>query len=245
LSLQTPLTEILDKVGVLIQGPLAFDPANSKANFRISGSDFFAEMLMPKLAARFQSCAPSIRVHLVDLVPDNDVETLGQHEVDLAMIRATELPDWIDSQDLLRSSFSVIARKDNPRIKNAGLSPGDVVPIDLFCDMGHVLFSQDGEGKGIGDGALAKIGRERNVVMTMPVFSGVYRAVLGSDLIALLPSTLAHHVSTFVDVDVFKLPINIPITQIVMVWHRRYSDSLPHIWLREQVAELLAQYDTV
>lgn len=245
LSLQAPLHDILNKVGALIQGPSAFDPASAKENFRISGSDFFAELLMPILAVRFQSIAPSIRVHLVDLVPDGGVETLGQHEVDLALIRATKLPDWIDSQAVFQSPFSVIARKDNPRIKSAGLLAGDVVPIDLFCNMGHVLFSQDGEGKGLGDSALANIGRARNVVMTMPVFSGVYRAVSGSDLIALLPSPLARHVATSAGLDVFKPPIHIPITQIAMVWHRRYSDSQPHIWLREQVVDILAPLDKV
>ncbi len=29
----------------------------------------------------------------------------------------------------------------------------------------------------MGDAALARVGRERRVVMTLPVFSGIYRAV--------------------------------------------------------------------
>ena len=242
-SLQEPLSDVLEQVGTLIQGPMGFDPAVSTANFRISGSDFFAELLMPKLAERLQARAPSIRVHLVDLVPDSYVETLERYDVDLALIPRIELPDWVESQPVFQSTFSVIARRNHPRLKRAGLSPGGIVPIDLFCDMGHVLFSPEGNSKALGDSALAQVGRERHVVMTMPVFSGVYRAVSGSDLIALLPSALAHHVAPTAGLDVFRAPMPVPTARLEMVWHRRFSAARPHIWLREQISELLAPLD--
>jgi DNA-binding transcriptional LysR family regulator len=243
-SLQAPLEQVLDQIGTLIQGPSGFDPAHSSANFRISGSDFFAELLMPKLAERLQTLAPLIRVHLVDLVPDSYVETLERYDVDLALIPSTKLPDWVESQPVFQSTFSVIARKDHPRLKRAGILPDDVVPIDLFCDLGHVLFSPEGNSKALGDAALAQVGRERQVVMTMPVFSGVYRAVSGSDLIALLPSALAYHVAPAAGLEVFRPPMPVPTAQLAMVWHRRFSASLPHIWLREQIADLLAPLDS-
>ena len=141
-SLQVPLNVELDKIRTLIQSPLGFDPAKSSADFRISGSDFFAELLMPKLADRLETKAPSICVHLVDLVPDSYVESLEQYDVDLALIPTIELPDWVESQPVFRSTFSVIARKNHPRLKHAGISPGGVVPIDLFCDIGHVHGKQ-------------------------------------------------------------------------------------------------------
>jgi hypothetical protein len=39
----------------------------------------------------------------------------------------------------------------------------------------------------MGDAALARIGRERRVVMTLPVFGVVCNAVAESDLVALVP----------------------------------------------------------
>ena len=94
-----------------------------------------------------------MRVHLVDLVPDSYVETLDRYEVDLAIVPKISLPDWVENHPVFRSSFSVIARKDHPRLKRAGLSHGDVVPIDLFCDLGHVLFSPEGNSRAMGDAA--------------------------------------------------------------------------------------------
>ncbi len=239
LSLEAELREVLDRIGRLIQGPGKFDPATAQNRFRISGSDFFAEMLMPRLADRLQAVAPLVRVHLVDLVPDNYVDTLERYEVDLALIPKTQFPDWTECQQVFQSSFSVIARSGHPHLSKARLITGDIMPIDLFCDLGHVLFSPEGNDAAMGDEALARVGRKRHVVMTMPVFSGVYRAVAGSDLIALLPTALAHQVAPSVGLEVLHLPVPVAPVQLVQVWHRRFTSSPAHVWLRDQIADLL------
>ena len=243
LSLKGDLEQTLERIETLIRGPNEFDPATSDAGFRMSGSDFFAELLMPRLADRLQTLAPRMRVHLVDLVPDSYVETLDRYEVDLAIVPATPFPDWVESKPVFRSSFSVIARKDHPRLRREGLSSGDVVPIDLFCDLGHVLFSPEGNSRAMGDAALARVGRERRVVMTMPIFSGVYRAVAESDLIALLPTALAHHVAGTAGLSIYRAPMAVPTAQLCMIWHRRFSASASHAWLRDQIADLLVPLD--
>jgi DNA-binding transcriptional LysR family regulator len=79
--------------------------------------------------------------------------------------------------------------------------------------------------------------------MTMPVFSGVYRAVAGSDLIALLPTALAERVAATVGLDIYRPPMPVPTAQVSMIWHRRYSSSPAHKWLRNQITELLSPLD--
>ncbi|SNT28219.1 LysR family transcriptional regulator [Antarctobacter heliothermus] len=239
LSLKEPLQEILRRIEALIRAQDAFNPATAEHSFRISGSDFFAEMLLPALAEYLTAHAPSLRVHLVDLVPDDRVGTLASHDVDFALLPETPLPDWAEGQPVFSSSFSVIARKAHPRTTELALAPGDVMPLDLFCDLGHVLFSTEGNPKGLGDEALARIGRTRSVAMTLPVFSGVYRAVAGSDLIALLPSALAHRIAKSANLNVFEPPIPVDPARLALIWHRRFSQSPPHLWLRSRIIELL------
>jgi DNA-binding transcriptional LysR family regulator len=199
---------------------------------------------MPALAARLANVAPSMRVYLVDLVPDDRVSALERYEVDFALLPQTQVPDWADAEPIFRSSFSVIARKDHPQISANGIEPGDVVPLDLFCELGHVLFSTHGTPFGFGDAALKQIGRKRTVIMTLPVFSGVYRAVAGSDLIALLPTALAQRISEASGLSVFKPPIPIEFAQLTIVWHRRVSKSPHHLWLKDQIHKILGQYDS-
>lgn len=243
LSLKEPLQEILCGVEALIGPRDAFDPATAEYSFRISGSDFFAELLMPRLAEHLATHAPSLRVYLVNLVPDDGINSLANQDLDFVLLPETPLPDWAEAEPVFNSSFSVIAKVTHSRTNELGLAPGDVLPLDLFCELGHVLFSTEGKPRGLGDEALARIGRERRVVMTLPVFSGVYRAVAGSDLIALLPTALANRVAKSEKLAVFKPPIHVDLARLLLIWPRRLSESPPHLWLRRQIIELLRPVD--
>lgn len=239
-SLEAPLRNLLDQLASLLAGPAALDPSQSTDSFKLSGSDFFAEMLMPKLAATLAKRAPAMRVQMIDLVPENYVGTLERYEVDLALIPKAEFPDWIDFEPVFWSRFVAVARKDNPLLRKAKVKRGQVIPLDLFCTMGHVLFSPEGRTRSIGDAALTAIGRSRRVVMTLPVFSGVCSAVAQSDHLALLPRQLADAVSARLGLAVYEPPMTVPPAQICMIWHKRATASPPHRWLRGCITEILA-----
>jgi len=135
----------------------------------------------------------------------------------------------------------MIARAGHPWLERMGVKPGEVVPIDLFCDLGHVVFSPEGNLKAMGDAALARIGRERRVVMTMPVFGGICNAVAASDLVALIPEALARKVAPRLGLEIYTPPMPIMPALICMVWHRRNTSNPTHSWLRERVLELLSR----
>jgi DNA-binding transcriptional LysR family regulator len=241
--MQEPLSTLLHQAEALLNGPEGFNPTNAETSFRISGSDFFAELLMPQLAEHLSRVAPLVRVQLVNLVPDSYVDALDTFDIDLALIPKVDPPSWAEQEVVFTSQFSVIARKDNPRLLHAELAPGDTIPIDLFCDMGHVLFSPDGNLRAMGDAALARVGRERRVVMSMPVFSGVYNAVSASDLIVLMPRALAKKMAPRVGLELYQAPIPLPPIEMAMIWHRRISHSPAHRWLQEQLRQILAPLD--
>jgi DNA-binding transcriptional LysR family regulator len=238
-SLEIPLRMILDDLVALLSDHDGFDPSNASGSFKMSGSDFFAEMLMPPLAKLLLANAPNIQVQLVDLVADNYVGTLENHEIDLALVPKTEFPSWIDYIPVLKSKFVLIARKNHPRLKRAGLESGEMIPIDLFCDLGHIVFSPEGNLKAMGDAALARVGRIRQVKMTMPVFGAICNAVADSDLVALLPSQLASKMACKLELAIFEPPMPMPAVQICMIWHKRNSAAPSHRWLREIIVGIL------
>ncbi len=242
-GLAEPLAKLLRETEALLTPPTAFDPSRAEASFKVSGSDFFAEMLMPDLADHVSKLAPGIRVQLVDLVPDSYLDTLDRYQVDMALIPEMPFPEWVAAQRLFASSFVTIARTGHPVLGRAGVAPGETIPIDLFCDLPHVLFSPEGKLRAMGDAALEAVGRERRVAMTMPVFSGVYNAVARSDMIALLPRQLAERMAPRVGLELYAPPMPIAPAQIFMVWHARASAAPAHRWLREQIAALMAPLD--
>lgn len=91
----------------------------------------------------------------------------------------------------------------------------------------------------MGDQALARIGRTRQVRMTMPVFSGVHRAVSESDLIALIPEQLAAYIATEGRLRIYRPPMQIDPPLLSMIWHKRSTANPAHKWLRELIAEIL------
>lgn len=242
-GLRDPLREILERTERLLTPAGRFDPAAATDVFRLSGSDFYAEMLMPNLAEHLSRVAPGMRVQLVDLVPDNHVETIARHDVDMAILPRTALPGWLDSRAMHRSRFVAIARAGHPALAAAGVAAGDTVPLDLFCALSHVVFSPEGRLHAMGDVALARIGRERRVAMTLPVFSGVYNAVSQSDLIALIPQQLAERMAPRIGLRIYRPPIPMPEVTIDLIWHRRATDTPAHRWLRDRIADLLAPLD--
>jgi DNA-binding transcriptional LysR family regulator len=191
---------------------------------------------MPPLAQYVSDSAPGVRISLVDLVPDDHVAKLKDHSVDMALIPRIEFPAWAEYRNVFKSRFVVGARRGHERLKRAGLLPGDTIPIDLFCDLGHIAFSQVGSLSVMGDTALARIGRQRRVAMTMPVFGGICHAIADSDFIALLPDQIGHKLGARLGLDLYETPMPIAPVQLCMVWHRRNAVSAAHRWLRDTVS---------
>ncbi|WP_204112821.1 LysR family transcriptional regulator [Shimia biformata] len=233
------LQTCLHQIETLLTGPDVFDPGTETSSFKVSGSDYFSELLMPRLADLMAVEAPYMTVQQVDLVPDDYTRILEDSTIDLALIPRQDFPRWIGFDVMGTSGFTAVARTDHPRLNRASVKPGDTIPIDLFCDMGHVLFSPEGKRGGMGDAALARVGRERRVVMTLPVFSGVANAVASSDLIALLPTAFASRIGARLGLQTYDAPMETPRVELCMVWHQRSTNNPAHAWLRQNVLTIM------
>lgn len=239
IGLEGPLRETLYHLEAVLAGSHPFEPARAQIDFRISGTDFFATMLMPQLGARMHRDAPGVRLQLVDLVPDHYVDALERQNVTLALLPYQPFPAWIAHEPLFSADFNVIARNGHSALGAAGIASGDVIPIDLFCSLGHVLCSPDGKFHGLGDVALAREGYTRQVTMSVPVFEGVLQIVATSDLIALFPRVLAEHRAQNAGISLYEPPVTILPPQLCMIWHRRHNGDPAHLWLRGIVRDIL------
>lgn len=240
-GIEAGLREELERLEALLAPPAVFDPQTAKGTFRIAASDFFAELLMPPLADLLQKSAPHLRAQLVDLVPNDYVASLERRNADIALIPDLPLPEWVNREPLFYSPFHVIAREGHP--VTAELGEGMEMPMDVFCALHHVLFSPEGNLVAMGDAALHRVGKSRQVAMTVPVFSGVCRAVSESDLIALVPAQLASKVAETFRLRVFEPPMKIDPALIIGIWHKRSDNTPMAIWMRKQVFTLMKALD--
>lgn len=238
-DLALPLRQELDRIEAMLSAGGSFDPATAEGTFRIAGSDFFGEFLMPRLARKLGTQAPGLRVQLVELVPSDYVDSLEQYRADLALIPDATFPDWVDRAPMFYSSFVTIARVGHPALVEAGVKPGEPLPLDLFCRLGHILFSPEGRVQSLSDAALARIGRRREVRMTLPVFSGVCRTVAESELISMVPRQIAELRTAELGLTIHPAPMPVVVPLIVAIWHGRSTTSPLHRFLRGLVADVL------
>ena len=242
-QLEMPVRDALGRIEALTATGIDWSPATATETLKISGLDFFTEMLLPKLAPLIRTEAPGMRLQYVDLMRDASAERLEHDNIDLGLMPAMEVPVWARQEALFRSPFLIAARTGHRRLARAGIAPGRVVPLDLYCDLDHVICSPDGHLTAMGDAALAKLGRRRNVVMSLPSFDAVTRVVASSEALSLIPSQFARSVEARLGLSLYECPLPPPTPTIAMIWHRRSDANPAHRWLRDRIREITAPMD--
>src|SRR5262249_49867085 len=238
-ALAEPVREALAQVEGALFADERFDPASSERTFTLQGADFFSMLVMPRLYALIRDEAPGVRLRLIDSAR-GDVDRLLQEDViDISLERPLAMPDWVNSERLFLSPFVVIAAKHDPAV--ADLQPGAPFPLERFCALPQILRSIDGSMSGMIDGALAKAGAGRRVVLALPHFQGVALAVAQGGLIAAVPKQFADAVAEDMGLAVYEMPVETPVPEIKMYWRRRHDRTPAHVWLRKRVLEVVAE----
>jgi DNA-binding transcriptional LysR family regulator len=193
-------------------------------------------LLMPKLSQAVTRAAPGISLRFLDTSRGDIGRLLSDDAIDMALEGPlSDPPDWISRDVLFRSPFTIVAARGNAALAAAGIGEGDTIPLDLFCELPQALRSSDGRTTGFVADALARVGRKRRVVLTLPHFYAIGRAVARGDLIAAVPVQFARACADELDLAMYAAPVAIPVPDIFLYWHRRRDRDSAHRWLREQI----------
>jgi DNA-binding transcriptional LysR family regulator len=238
-ALAEPVRDALGQVETALFADARFDPAASTRTFTLMGADFFSTLVMPRLFERLRAEAPGVRLRLLDSARGAVDRLLQEDAIDLALERPLAMPEWVASEQLFVSPFSVIAAAGDPAV--AGADPGEPLPLELFCAMPHAIRSIDGSMSGALDDALAAVGLSRSVVLALPHFHGVALAVARGGLIAAVPKQFAEAVAGELGLAVYAPPVPVPAPEIKMYWRRRHDRNPAHAWLRARVLEMVGE----
>jgi DNA-binding transcriptional LysR family regulator len=182
-----------------------------------------------------QRAAPNVVLRLLDSARGDVERLLRDDQIDAAIERPLDLPDWVSRQVFFLSPFVIVAAREHPDIAAAGVKPGDKLPIELFTGLPHAIRSIDGSLRGLVDEALESEGHSRRVVLGVPHFHGLAAAVAQTNMIAAVPAQFASAVSKETGLQIYEPPIKIPVPKIEIYWHRRHDKNPTHMWLREQI----------
>jgi DNA-binding transcriptional LysR family regulator len=239
-SLAEPVRVALREIERVFQSTKKFAAAELERTFTLMGADFFSMLLMPSLAAHIASIAPGVSLRFLDSARGDVSRLLQEDEIDAALERPLEVPDWVSSVLLFHSPFAIIAAKDNAAIRHAGIEDGRVLPIELFCELPHAIRSIDGSMSGSTDEALSKIGQTRRVKLALPHFQAVALAVASGNYLAAVPRQFAQSAAKNLPIAIYQAPLSIPVPEVKLYWHARHDDEPPHRWIRNKILEAVA-----
>lgn len=226
--------------------PTEFVPGQAQSTFVLAMADATAAELIGGLSERLESQAPGVSVRVVPLTTRDPRKLLHDGMADLALgyfpavltdLTARAQSDQVVSfehQRLYAGEYVCVMRRDHPLA-------GQALTLDAYCQARHLLVSFSGRPYGFVDEALATLGRQRRIVMTVNQFFTAGRVVVNSDLLTVLPR---HFVPTTGLADAFQLhdlPFEVPPVHVEALWHSRLQHDSAHQWMRETLLSVARQ----
>ncbi|QGY27913.1 LysR family transcriptional regulator [Pantoea cypripedii] len=225
-ALREPLRLALESLQRAVAPPDDFDPAKAHLTWRIAATDYMSSAILLPAINRLRVAAPECRVAVFGLNPPMVAQQLEKAELDLIFHTGDHAPETLHQRKLFSERYMLAGRKGHPRLR-----PG--LTLDEFCQLEHLIVSPDGGGfSAATDSALAKLGRSRRVVLSVPHFLFMLEVLASSDLVAVLPERL---VRASTQLQVIEPPIEVPGFDILMMWHERVQRDPAHQWLRQQM----------
>ena len=234
---------VQDALGKLqtVLSPDQFEPLNADNTFVLAMADATAAALMPQLVRILNEEAPKVSVRVLPLATRDPRRLLDDETADLAIgyfpAVLADLTARKQTGDVVTfahervydSQYVCLMRKGHP------LAAGPLT-LDAYCAARHLMVSYSGRPYGFTDEALAALGRERRIVLSVNQFFTASRVVASTDLLTVLPKHF-FGVTGLEDQLVWRaLPLQLPTVHVDALWHVRRAKGASHHWLRSVVA---------
>ncbi|MET0352007.1 MAG: LysR family transcriptional regulator [Rhizobacter sp.] len=227
LELAGPVKQLLQDAENLLR-PSAFVPADARMTLTIASTDYAMQAVLVPFLAALRRQAPGIRVAVLPVDDARLPVQMERGEIDLSLIAPDDTPEALHARRLFDEHYVCVMRDDHP-------AADEPLTLDRFCALDQALVSYTGGAfRGVTDDALAALGRERRVTLSVKSFLLLPEILRHSDLIAVVPSRLARQAS---GLRIVAPPVAVPGFTKTLAWHERTHCNPGHRWLRELMFE--------
>jgi len=228
-ALKPELERLLDRFNDFINAAPLFDATTSKRAFRIAATDNPAALLAPDLIPLMKRHAPLAKIAF--MLPDKAriSELLETGDIDLFVGTSEDAGPELVSRTLFDEEFMTAQRRKHPR------GDGELT-LEEFCSLDHLLISTSGgRFSGMVDNALAELGRERRVSVSIQSYALAPLVLARTDCLCTLPRQFLQR---FEDIlELFAPPFPLAKFRMGMFWHPRMQADPAHTWLRGMVGQ--------
>lgn len=234
-----PLLEAtLSILGDLVRAP-EFDPGEDDGIFRIGTADYVSFLLLPALAQTLQASAPRLTVQFVA------AEARGLQDLKLGLIDVVIGPeqvlDWIGIRGH-EGSFHfercfvdpLVGIRRKPEAPSATAAPKMSLDDYLARPHASVYLHRELPASIEHDVLILKQLRQRNRFL-VPEFTLLPMIVAQSDLISLVPRSMATYYAGLYHIALFEPPIEFPPLALNLLWLRGRERDKRFCWFLDAV----------
>jgi DNA-binding transcriptional LysR family regulator len=233
-ELEGRIGQALAQLRAALAPPGPFESGTSRRVFTVSGGDYAAMVILPRLAARLAAAAPLIDLRFRFVEKDTTFDLLDSEALDLALGVYPDPPKRLCLQALFEERFVCVAWRDNPALREG-------MTLAAFVALPHLLVTERSDATGAVDAALARLGHERRVALTVPHVLVVPSVLPGSSLVATVGARAARMFGQTAPIAVHEAPVTLAPWRLCMLWTRQRAGDLGLAWLRGEISAIGGQ----
>jgi DNA-binding transcriptional LysR family regulator len=214
-----------------------FDPATSRAVFRIAASDYLDPLFLPELVTRLREVAPLAQIELLPLSGEFDYRRgLAEGEVDLVIANWLKPPQELHLGRLLSDEIVCLVAKDHPAVR---LARADDWTIAKYLSCHHIAPAPFHPGaNGVIEDHLDLLGLKRELAVRSAYFGLIPLMVSRSDLVLTTGRLFCMRYLGALPVAIVPCPAPFPALAYYQLWHDLTHASAAMRWFRNLVRDV-------
>jgi len=209
--------------------PRGFKLEAVAGKFVIAANDILWPLLLSDLFIAITAQAPNLDLRIVNAAPDV-TNSLREGHFDLVLTPILPQGSEFKQQKLFDDEYVCFF---DPKCTDAPKT------LDDYLSRHHARIVFSAIETNLIDQLLSNMGKSRRIALQVPSFAGLPGLMKGTELIALLPSSIRG--SIMIDFDVGPSPVMIDDLKMYQIWHSRDDDSPLHEWIRTFLKQLASK----
>lgn len=231
-ALAPRLRELMAGLEAIVSERSDFVSATTNRRFTLGGTDIIALSVLPRLTELLAERAPyaSLRMITVEQLAERD--GLAGGEADAMLGIPPVVPPGCTAERAYEDEMVTIARRGNRIL-------GKRLTLERFTALPHIETALFGAPDTRVDAALARSGKKRFILTSVPQFASVPMLVAQSDAVATISRRLADVFVPLLPLAIHKPPIELPRLEVKLIWHARTDADPGARFLRDLIREAL------
>jgi len=233
-ALQARLPSLLGELTELLATQADFDAGHSQREFSVATADCMQAFFLPRLVSSVEQHAPGVSLRLRALGADFDFgKALEDRRLDAVIGNWPDPPPYLRRRVLFEDRMVCLVRPGHPLVEGPSMDLQTYLKLDHVAPEPYMTSTP-----GPVDGALAMLGVQRKIKVTVPDFSLAGYVVADSDLVFTSSSHFGSYYADLLGLSVIEAPPELPPMRFFMLWHECSHLDAANIWLRSQIVSV-------